>query len=99
MIYVLFQDNIALSVPDSGGTGVRAAIAAGFSARDLRPAASLLEIVRGFFPGGVADLNMVIDRDGSRRFRHPGGGSLVLDNVCLAFEGGDAALYVHLELL
>jgi len=95
----LFQDNIAGSAPDSGGTGIGAAVAAGFAARDLRPAPALLKIVRGLFPGGIADLNMVVYRDRSRRFRHSGRGSLVLDDVRLTFEGGDAALNVHLELL
>src|SRR3954469_4533739 len=61
--------------------------------------AALLEVGGRFLPGVFADLDFVDYLDGASGFGHSGGGAFVLDDVGLAFNGGDASLYFDLEFV
>ena len=58
-----------------------------------------IQIVGGLLLSRIADLDVVVDRNRATRLRQASGRPFVLDNVGLAFDGGDTALDVHGKLL
>src|SRR5476649_1003175 len=77
----------------------RAGIGTRSATLHLRTPAPLLQVAGGLLSGGIADLDVVIDRNCASGPGHTGCRAFVLYHVGLAFDGGHAALNVNRELV
>ena len=71
----------------------------GVASLDLRPAASFRKVRGGLLLGRIAALDVIIHGPCAGASCQAGGHAFVLDHLGLAFDGGDPALNVNLELV
>src|ERR1051326_3837940 len=79
--------------------GSASLVCASVSSLDLRPAATLLQILRRLVLGRIRDLNIVHHLLGAGRLGHSGCRALVLHDFRLSFPVGHASLHAYLKTI